>query len=365
MDAAAVRAHYPVLTSVAYLNAGTCGPLPTAALRATDEAGRAAVERGRGKAYFEEMLEVRAALRAAYAGVVGGRPEEVALTTATSDGMASVLAGLGLRRGDEVLTADDEHPGLYGPLAAARAQLGIEVHAVPLAELPDAVGPRTRLVACSHVSWVSGRVVNVGALASSHALVLLDGAQGLGAIPCAVDDLGCDFYAASGQKWLCGADASGFLFVRSELLETVAPSRPGYDSLADPDRASELPYHPDARRFDAGALGGPEAALSLASLDVLEEAGWDWVLRRGPELAARLTERLAERGLEVLERGPSTLVSWHARDPAAAVERLTAAGVVVRSIPPGATGREPLLRASVGAWSSDEDIERLVALAAG
>ena len=128
MDAAALRAQYPVFESVAYLNAGTCG----------------------------QMFEVRARLRAAYAGVVGGRADDVALTTATSDGMARVLGGLGLRRGDEVLTADDEHPGLYGPLAAARQQLGITVRAVPLADVADAVGPATRLVACSHVSWISG-----------------------------------------------------------------------------------------------------------------------------------------------------------------------------------------------------------------
>ena len=122
-----------LLTLVGLFNAGTCGPLPAAALGAAADSALAATVQGRGLAYFEAMVAVRARLRAAYAAVIGGAPQDVALTTSASDGMTAVLAGLGLRRGDEVLTADDEHPGLYGPLAAARAQLGVTVRAVPLA----------------------------------------------------------------------------------------------------------------------------------------------------------------------------------------------------------------------------------------
>src|SRR5438874_1370280 len=79
---------------------------------------------------------------------------------------------------------------------------GATLRAVPLADVRDAVGPQTRLVACSHVDWTTG--ATVPDLSGLDVPVLLDGAQGVGAIEIDVTALGCDFYAGSGQKWLCG-----------------------------------------------------------------------------------------------------------------------------------------------------------------
>ena len=231
---------------------------------------------------------------------------------------------------------------------------------VPFAELPGEVSPSTRLVACSHVSWVSGRVVDTQALAAAGAPVLLDAAQAIGAVPVDVRALGCDFYAASGQKWLCGAEGSGCLYVRADRLEDLLIPWPGYGSLADPAQALELAPAEGAPRLDHGFPVCIRSAWALASLAVFEEAGWDWVHERAASLAERLAEGLAERGLLVGPRGRSTLVSWTADDAQAEVERLASNGAIVRSIP--AFG---LVRASVGAWSSDEELDRLLALAVG
>ena len=70
--------------------------------------------------------------------------------------------------------------------------------------------------------------------------VLLDGAQGLGAVPVDVGDLGCDFYAASGQKWLCGPESSGCLFVSERRLDELLIPWPGYGSLATPEHPLDL-----------------------------------------------------------------------------------------------------------------------------
>ncbi len=354
MDPAALRAQYPVFESVAYLNAGTCGPLPGAALRAAADSGLAAAERGRGKHYFDQMLDVRARLRAAYAGVVGGRPEELALTTATSDGMAVVLRGLGLRRGDEVLTADDEHPGLYGPLAAARAQLGVEVRTVPLAELASAVGPRTRLVACSHVSWVSGALAPAE-LAALDVPVLLDGAQGAGAVPVDVAELDCAFYAAAGQKWLCGPVGTGLLWIAPEWRAQLGVPTPTYLNLEVPSANLEADPWPDARALDAPALSNEALVAALAAHDVLAEFGWDAVHTRATGLAASFADALREQGRTVAPRGASTLVSFEDADPEATAGRLAEAGITVRNLP-----GTPYLRASVGAWNDESDLDRLL-----
>jgi L-cysteine/cystine lyase len=360
-DPASFRSQFPVLERVAYLNAGTEGPLP----RRTAEAVHARIDRelthGRcGREYFEELMELAARLRGTYAGVLGCDETEVALTGSTTDGVNTVLAGLDLQPGDQIVTSDEEHPGLLAPLGLARRRFGIEVKVVPFTEVAEAASPSTRLIACSHVSWVSGRLVNVDALTATGVPVLLDAAQALGAIPVDVRALGCDFYAASGQKWLCGPEGSGCLFVRQDCLDQLLVPWPGYGSLADPAQALEFELAEGGRRLDHGFPPGMRSTAALASLEVLAEAGWEWIHERATSLAAWLAERLAELGMEVGPRGRSTLVSWKAADPQAEVERLAAQGFVVRSIP--AFG---LVRASVGAWSSESELEGLASLAAG
>ncbi|MGI8411060.1 MAG: aminotransferase class V-fold PLP-dependent enzyme [Solirubrobacteraceae bacterium] len=359
-DAQSFRSQFPVLEQVAYLNAGTEGPLPRRAAQDAHRRIDAEVGQGRcGRAYFDALMDLAARLRAGYANVLGCDPLEVALTGSTTDGLNTVISGLELRPGDEILTSDEEHPGLLAPLGRACRRQGVQVRVVPVAEIAAEISSSTRLVACSHVSWVSGRVVDVAALVSSGVPVLLDAAQAVGAIAVDVHALGCDFYAGSGQKWLCGPEGSGCLYVRRERLEELLVPWPGYGSLGDPARPLELIPAAGAARFDHGFPGALRSTLALASLSVFEEAGWDWVHERAASLASSLAASLAARGLQVGPRGRSTLVSWTARDPQAEVERLAAQGFVVRSIP--AFG---YVRASVGAWSSEAELDALVALAA-
>jgi selenocysteine lyase/cysteine desulfurase len=359
-DAAAFRAQFPVLADKAYLNAGTTGPLP--AVIADVVAERTSVEVGHGRVgrdYMESLFDLRARHRAGYARVLCADPSHVALTGSTTDGCNTILSGLDLGPGDRVLTSDEEHPGLLAPLGRLRAR-GIEVQVAPFASIAEAVTPQTRLVACSHVSWVNGQVVDYEALTATGVPFLLDGAQGIGAVPTDVSALGCAFYAGSGQKWLCGPEGSGALFVRRDMLDELTAPWPGYASLADSTDPLNSGPAPDAARLDHGFPAGMRAVWVLASLDVFETAGWEWVYGRAAQLAARLADGLTERGLKVQPRGRSTLVSWVVADPEAELARLAGENVIVRAIP-GAVG---LLRASAGAWSSEAELDRLVELAA-
>jgi selenocysteine lyase/cysteine desulfurase len=305
-------------------------------------------------------MELAARLRAAYAQVLGCGEAEAALTGSTTDGVNTVLAGLDLRRGDQIVTSDEEHPGLLAPLGRARRRFGVEVKVVPFAQVGDVATSSTRLIACSHVSWDSGRVADVAALKATGIPVVLDAAQALGASPVDVRALDCDFYAASGQKWLCGPEGSGCLFVRQDRLDELLIPWPGYGSVADAENAIELEPAEGVKRLDHGFPVGLRSAWALASLEVLGEAGWVWIHERAASLAERLAERLGDLGLEVGPRGRSTLVSWKAEDPQAEVERLAERRFAVRSIPSWG-----LVRASVGAWSSEEELEELARLAAG
>jgi L-cysteine/cystine lyase len=352
----ALRGEFPVLERTAYLNAGTNGPVPRPAL----DAARRSLERqtleGRsGAAFFERLLGRLASLRGRVAGLAGCAQGELALTGSTTDGVNAVLAALGLGRGDEVLTSDQEHPGVLAPLAGLRERAGVRVRVAPFAELAGAVGERTRLVVCSHVSWLTGAVVDSRALAAAGAPVLLDGAQGLGAVHVDVRGLGCDFYAASGQKWLCGPNGLGYLYVRSERAAELPAPWPGYASLADSSRPLESGPQPDARRFDLGLPGEHQVEWALAALDVLEAPGPGRVQARAVALAGELAGRLAAAGHEPAPRGESTLVAWRAGEPRALAARLAEDGFVVRDLP-----GTPYVRASVGAWNAPAELEGLV-----
>jgi selenocysteine lyase/cysteine desulfurase len=338
------------------MNAGTDGPLPGAAVEASARELEREAREGRSVAHFRRRDELAGRLRAAYAATLGCEPSELALTTCTSDGLAQVINGLDLRAGDEILTSEEEHPGLLGALGAAREVKGVSVRMAPLDRIADAIDPRkTRLIACSHVGWMSGSVAP-RALAQLDVPVLLDGAQGVGAIETDVRALGCDAYAGAGQKWLCGPDGTGMLYVSESLRSQLRIERRAYANLADPDTGIEAHPHEDARSLEAMSLSAEALVCALAALEVLRAAGWQTVHTRARTLAGRLAELLQEHGRAVAPRGDTTLVSFHSPDPEREREQLRSRGVILRNIP----GR-PWLRASVGAWNDEDDLDRLLA----
>ena len=349
------RAQFPVLERVAYLNAGSFGPLPRATIEAMHAEQARDLRYGRaGTAYIDRMFDLRTEVRARLAALVSAEPEQVALTGSTTDGCNIVLAGLDLGPEDEVVTTTDEHFGLIGPLHASGARV-VVVPPDPDA-ITAAVTPQTRLLALSHVLWTTGQVLPVDELRTATGLpVLVDGAQSVGAIP--VDARGVDFLTISGQKWLCGPDTVGALVVAEPDRLRVA--RPSYFSQQRYEPNGVFDPWPGARRFDPTWIPPGSLAGLLGALDVRPE----WCFERATTTAERCRELLAEAGADVVVPAQrATLVSWRPQgeEPEKVVARLAAAGVVVRDLP--GTG---LVRASVGWWTSEEDLERLAEGVAG
>ncbi len=356
-----IRAELPVLERVAYLNTGTFGPLPRATAATMAEQERRELEEGRsGRPCWEHARALRQRAREGVARLLGAEPEHVALTRSTTEGCNVVVAGLRLGPRDEIVTTDSEHFGLLGALAACGARVRVaRVGTRPAAEALEAVeaeiGPRTRLIAISHVVWTTGQVMPVGELAGRGIPLLVDGAQGAGARAVDVCALGCDFYTVSGQKWLLGPDGTGALYVAPDAIGTLAISFPSYYSQKEFEPDGSFVATDGAPRFDTGTVPAPSVAGLLASLEFAAAVGPE---RHALALAAaqRCRQLLAERVGVVTEAGQSTLVSFvPPRDAAETVERLAASGVVVRELP--GLG---WVRASVGFWTSDDDLERLV-----
>jgi L-cysteine/cystine lyase len=203
------------------------------------------------------------------------------------------------------------------------------------------------------VHWATGELAP--ALGDAGVPVLLDGAQAAGAVAVRVRELRCAFYAASGQKWLCGPVGTGMLWIDPAWQERIVPRGPTFLNLAAPSEGLGAALQPDARRHDAPGVGTERCAAALAAHDVLAAARWEAVHERAAGLADALARALADAGFEVLPRSRTTLVTWRADDAPAQRAQLAERGVVVRDIP----GR-PWLRASMGAWNDEEDLERLL-----
>jgi len=340
------RGLFPVLERFAYLNAGTFGPLARPTLDAMQAELDLDGERGRlGTEYFERVLDLRQTLRERIAALVGVESSRVALTGSTTDGCNIVLAGLGLGGDDEIVTTTDEHSGLLLPLHASGAS--VVVARPDPDEILAAVTPRTRLLALSHVLWTSGRVLPVHELRARTGLpILVDGAQSVGAIP--VDARGLDFYTVSGQKWLCGPDGTGALVVAD--VDALRIGWPSYFAQTSFEPDGSFVAREGAARFDPGWLSASALTGALAALEVAPEGRYE----RAAAQAARCRALLVE-AVELVEGG-ATLVSFSHDDCAALVARLAERDVLVREIP----GRN-LVRVSCGWWTSDGDLERLVA----
>jgi L-cysteine/cystine lyase len=361
VDLSAVRAELPVLERYAYLNAGTNGPLPRRSVEAMLRVLERDLAEGRSsKPYFEELVALREELRTALARVLNASADSIALASSTTEGCNIVLTGLGIGPGDEVVTTDSEHPGLFGGLAASGADLRVvELSRRSAAEALDAldaaITPNTRLIALSHVSWLTGAVFPVRELAGRGIPLLVDGAQAAGAIPVDVEDLGCDFYTVSAQKWLLGPDATGALYVRPECTERLRMTFPSYSSW---DHEAEERYtpRPTAARFDPGWTPAPSLQGLLEALAFAEDVGEER-FTAARAAADQCRQLLGERFEVVTEPGQATLVTWKAEGESAdAVARLADAGVVVRDL-----RGYGWLRASCGFWTSEDDLARLLA----
>jgi L-cysteine/cystine lyase len=350
------RAQFPVFERFAYLNAGTNGPLARPTVEAMAAQEQADLKGGRGgRAYFERADGLRDEVRAKLAATVGVRPEQLTLASSTTNGCNIVLAGLGLGREDEVVTTDGEHFGLLGALAVSPARIRVaRVRELAPADAFDVllaeVTPRTRLLALSHVCWMTGNRFPVSELKDATGLpVLVDGAQSAGAM--AVDASRLDFYAFSCQKWLCGPDVTGGLAVADpEQLGIAAPS---YLSQERYEPEGEFVPRAGAGRFDPGWTPPPSLAGLSAALDLAPEGRFE----RAAGIAARCRELLAERFELVTAPEQATLVTFRVEEDSAEVrKRLYEHGVVVRDVP--GLG---WIRVSCGWWTNEEDLERLVA----
>jgi cysteine desulfurase/selenocysteine lyase len=310
---------FPVTERLIYLNHAAVAPLVK---RAADAMKRLADEACEyGSLHYAGWLETYAGLREAAARLVGASAAEIAIVKNTSEGIATVANGLDWRPGDRVVAFREEFPANYFPWVRLERR-GVQVRWLSVAdplEAVDAACRGARLLAISHVNYLSGHRVDleaIGEICHRHGcLFFVDAIQGLGVFPLDVRRARIDALAADGHKWLLGPEGCGVLYVRRELQDAIEPVEFGWTNVAHyADYASrDMTLRPDAGRYECGTLNTIGCFGLRAAIEFLLEVGVEAIQGAVLALTARLVEGARAKGYEVLgpadERRRSGIVS--------------------------------------------------------
>lgn len=372
VDVDALRtSEFPFLAGAAYLNAASVGPLPE---RARRELARYSDLRGRVHTFGEhEILEPARRSRDAAARLIGADPSEIALVGNTSFGINLAALALPVEPGTRVVTSDREFPANVYPWMG-RDRFELELVPTTGGGLPDEDAILERLergdvsiLAISAVQFASGHRADLGRLGRAcrargiHFVV--DAIQALGQVPIDVEEMCIDVLATGGHKWLLSPFGTGFVYVRSALIERMDPPVVGWTAMsACDDMEHLLDYSPgfrgDARRFEVATLPFQDFAAFAASLELLMEVGVPVIERHLADILAPLEEWLAghDRFVVLSDLSPrhrSGILSFAPPDPDAAFRALAEAGVVCAL-------REGAIRVAPHLYNTAEDVLRVV-----
>ncbi|MCE9650369.1 MAG: cysteine desulfurase [Parvibaculum sp.] len=393
-DVKAIRADFPILSRevygkpLVYLDNGASAQKPRAVIdimRETMENEYANVHRGlhylsnaATQAFEDAREKARAFLNAPTA-------EEIIFTSGSTDALnlvASSFAAPMIEPGDEIVLSVMEHHSNIVPWHFLRERQGAVLKWVPVTDEGDLdmdaytklLGPRTKLVAITHMSNVLGTVTplkEIVRLAHEKGIpVVADGSQSAVHLDVDVQALDIDFYAVTGHK-IYGPTGIGLLYGKKELLAKMRPYRGGGEMIREVS-LDNVTYAAAPHRFEAGTPAIVEAIGLGAALDYVRGVGRDRIAAHEADLLAYATERLtALNDLRIIgtSRTKGGIVSFtmgeaHAHDIATIIDR---AGIAVRA---GHHCAQPLMerfgvtataRASFAMYTTHEEIDRLVA----
>ncbi len=362
-----------------YLNLASESPLPRVSVRAV----QAALEAKKFPHHKTDatFFEVPNRIRESIAKLIGAQPEEIALTSGASAGVAAVAHALKWQPGDEVITAKGEFPLQYTAWKPMEEREGLKLKIVAprgrfmtADDLIAAMTPKTRLVSVSLVRFDDGSLLDAPRVAAAchaqGALLLLDVSQYCGAMPMDVHQLGADFLVCAGYKWLLGPFGTGFFWIKSEHIATARPAPFYWMAVAGSHNFSELNFddprpEPNAKRWDA-----PEWASYFNFNLVAMDTSVELVSRMGPERVAahnrKLIDFLFERlpkdrcvpasPLDAAQRGPYGCFAARSREKTTELyQRLRKENVIVSL-------REGNIRVSPHLYNTERDIDRLISV---
>ena len=303
MNVDQLRDLLPVTRDLIYMNTGWAGPTPTSVLRRIAETLEQEARVGPASTKGLEITRgLQDEARAAVSALLGADQEDLIITHSTREGVNVVIYGVDWQPGDDLLICDLEHAALTLPADVLTQRMGIKVNSVnipplstqseALTAVASALNERTKLVALSHIQYTCGLRMPIKEIATAaHEMgipVLVDGAQSVGQVEVNVQDMGCDFYALSGQKWLLGPNGTGALYVTKERRDMLEPLFMTNELEAN-RQTERLPL----ARFAVVSQSPGLLAGFLESLRIASDIGMPQIEQRAVALGDLLRERVA------------------------------------------------------------------------
>jgi selenocysteine lyase/cysteine desulfurase len=359
-----IRSRFKIFRSKVYLNSCSQGALSDAVESGFNEYIASWHEQGSPWATWVERYE---AARTAFAQFIHASPDEVAIVTSVSAGINGVASALNFRERNKVVMGEFEFPTM-GQVWLAQRGRGAEVqfakaqgNSIPAAAYEKLIDRNTLIVPITHICFKNGFRTHITALTQrahdAGALVMLDDYQDCGTRPVDVKAMGVDFYVTGTLKYLLGPPGLAFLYIRKELIPSLAPTVTGWFGQANPFayNPQQFELSPTAQRFESGSPSVPNVYGAVPGFQMLQEIGMEQIENHVEKLAQALLRRTRELG--ILTKTPvdsiGPLVVLQCRDSDPLVKTLAQNGIV-------ASNRFDGLRISFHVYNTLDDVNAVV-----
>jgi selenocysteine lyase/cysteine desulfurase len=337
-----VRSRFRIFDRKIYLNTCSQGPLSDAVQAGFEEYLASWHEQG---SPWERWIEYYEAARAAFAQFINASTDEVAIVTSVSAGINSIASALNFRERPKVVMGEFEFPTMGHVWLGQRGRgadiqfVGAEGNFISKSRYEEVIDRRTLIVPLTHVCFKNGFRSEVSAITriahSCGALVMLDDYQDCGTRRVDVKAMDIDFYLAGTLKYLLGPPGLAFLYVRKELIPTLAPSVTGWFAQTNPFTYNPQHFElsPTARRFESGTPSIPNVYGAVRGLQLLQKIGMDEVADHVRNLTQALLRSAVDLGIVAKTPADSAgpLVVLQSRDSNVLVQKLAESGIVASS----------------------------------
>lgn len=334
-----IRSRFKIFQSKIYLNTCSQGALSDAVEAGFDDYIASWHEQG---SPWETWVEHYEAARAAFANFINANPDEVAIVTSVSSGINGIASALNFSERSKVVMGEFEFPTM-GQVWLGQCVRGADVqfakasgNSIPAASYEELIDRNTLIVPLSHVCFKNGFRTGVSTITqmahSAGALVMLDDYQDCGTRPVDVKAMNLDFYLTGTLKYLLGPPGLAFLYVRKELIPSLAPTVTGWFGQANPFAYNPQHFElsPTARRFESGSPSVPNVYGAVPGFQMLDEIGMEDVAGHVKTLTQALLHRAHELGIVAKTPAGSVgpLVVLQCRDSAQMLQTLAQSGIV-------------------------------------
>lgn len=361
------RKLFPVVNDFIYLDHAGVAPISTRVKSKVNDFLDIALNKGATK--YDFFMEEVENVRTNFSRLLNCKQQEIAFIKNTSHGLSLIAKGIEWRKGDSIIVFEKEFPAnLYTWLDLKRS--GVEVRQAPLTggrveikEIEKLIDKNTRLLSISSVQFTNGYRADLESIGKickeNNILFCVDAIQSLGIVPIDVNELGIDFLAADGHKWMLSPEGTGILYCSSKVVKDVSPVLLGWKSIVNEGEYEKinLDLKPNALKFEEGSLNVLGIFALGAGLDLLLEIGIEKVCNRIQYLGDLIIDEVKKRNFilktPVCKNERAGIISFYGSfDSSLLKDSLYSKNVIINV-------RDGALRAAPHFYNTEDDIGAL------